>query len=92
MPEVGVHRLAAGDDQHHRAEDEQRFAKSGVREERQAEDGIERHQNLRLARDLRDAESGDDDEPHDQHRPEEEADARGALELDGEQAGQQRDA
>ena len=91
MPEVGVHRLAAGDDQHQGAEDQQRLAKSRVGEERQSERGVERHQDLRLARDLRDAESGDDDEPHDQNRPEEEADARGALELDGEQAGQQPD-
>ena len=91
MAEVGVHRLAPGHHQHQRAEDQQRLAKPGLAEERQAEPRVERPQDLRLADDLRQAEDGDDDEPDDQDRPEDDADARGALELDGEQPGQQRD-
>ena len=30
MPEIGVHRLAAGDDEHHCAENQQGFARAGV--------------------------------------------------------------
>ena len=89
MPEISIHCLAAGDDQDQHAEQQHRLAHAGVDKERQSIERIERHQDLRLARDLRDAEAGDDDEPHDQHRPEESADVRGALELDGEQTGQQ---
>ena len=35
MPEVGVHGLAAGDDQHQRAEDQHRLAQPGARKEGQ---------------------------------------------------------
>jgi hypothetical protein len=91
MPEVRVHGLAAGDDQHQRAEDEQRLARAGAREEANAMRRIERRQNRRLARDLGPAENGDRDEPDDQDRAENDADSRRALELDGEEPGQQRE-
>ena len=37
MSEVGIHRLAACNDEHHRAEDHQRFARPGAQQERDAE-------------------------------------------------------
>ena len=80
MSEVGVHRLAAGDDQHHRAEDHQRFARPGAaRGTRKPSTGLNAARICRLARDLREAEGGDDDEPDDQQRPEDDADARAPL-------------
>ena len=52
MAEIGIHRLAAGDDQHQRAEDQQRLAQRRPAQERDAESGIEGGQDRRLARDL----------------------------------------
>ena len=85
MAEVGVHRLAPGDDQHQRAEDQQRLHEMRVRQKPRAVDGIEGGEDLGFGVDLGGPEDGDGEEPDEHDRPEQRADAGGALELDGEE-------
>ena len=85
MAKIGVHRLAAGDDQHQGAEDQERLHEMRMRQKRDAIGRIEGGKNLRIGRDRSAAEGGDGDEPDEHDRPEHRADAGGALELDGEQ-------
>ena len=91
MADVGVHRFAAGDDQHQGAQDQENVEEACMPKIREAVGRIERGEDFGVPRDLPAAERGDDDEPDDEYRSEHDADARRALELDGEQRRQQRD-
>ena len=91
MADVGVHRLAAGDDQHQRAENEERVVDAGAGEEFEAVERIEGGENLGPRGDPGRAERGDRREPDREDRPEHDADPRRSLELDGEEADEQRE-
>jgi hypothetical protein len=67
MADVGIHRLAAGDDQHQRAQGEKRVEQTGVPQIIDAEKGIEDRKNFRMLLDLPEAENSDHDEP--EHEP-----------------------
>ena len=84
MPDVGVHRFAPGDDQHQSAEEKEGLEKVRATEEREAVEGIEGREDLGVGCDRGAAQRGDRHEPQEHDRPEYDADARGALELDGE--------
>ena len=77
--EVGVHRLAAGDDQHQAAKQQQRQEEVRARQEFQPVDRVEGGEDLRIGGDLRRAQRGDGDEPDEHDRAEHRADPRGAL-------------
>ena len=71
VPHVGVKRLATGDDQDHRAKDDERQQRMGQEEG----DGVrraERQEDFRMQRDPPDPDRGDADEPE-QHDPAERA-------------------
>ena len=89
---VGVERLGAGDAQHDRAERHERDAR--VREqEHQRVVRRERFQDRGVVADVHQPEHCEHREPQHHHRPEELADALGAVALEQEQGGQhdQRD-
>ncbi len=85
MADVGVHRFAAGDDQHQRAEDQERFEEMRAAQKGQPMDRVEGGENFGIRRDRGRAECGDAREPDENDRPEHGADAGGAFELDGEE-------
>ena len=90
MAEIGIHRLAAGDDQHQRAQNQQRLAPARLGEKRDAVNRVEGGKDFWLARDLRRAQRRDDGEPDDQQRTEDDADLRRAAELNCKKARQQK--
>ena len=86
---VDVERLAAREDQEHRAENRQRDA--GVSEQYvQRVPRIERHQNLWRGEDLAQAEQSDREKPYQHDWPEQAADALGASALQQEQRNDNR--
>jgi hypothetical protein len=89
--EIRVHRLAAGDDEHQRTQDEEGIERTGVSKKRKTINGIEGREYLRAQPDLPDAKPGDDDKPDGQNWTENNADARSALILNGKQNGQKTD-
>ena len=89
MAEVGVHGLAAGDDQHDRAENRQQAQAAGMGEESQAASGIESRRDLGMRDDLSRAQGADDEKPQREDRPENAAYAGRAARLQREKPGQQ---
>ena len=85
MPHVGIQRLAAGDDQDDRPEDEDP-AEAVAEEELRAPPGRKRGEDLRFLNDLTQAENGERGEPDEHHRPEQPADVARAAGLDREQS------
>jgi hypothetical protein len=88
MAEIRVHRLATGDDEHQGTQDEEGIERTGVSKKRKTINGIEGRENLRVQPDLPDTKPGDNDKPDGQNWTEDNADARGALILNGKQNGQ----
>ncbi len=81
---VCVERLAAGDDEEHRAEDEE--AAEAVRsEEVLAVERVQRGQHAGVPHDLVQPERGQRREPHERHRPEDLPDPRRPPVLHGEE-------
>ena len=85
MADVGVHRFAPGDDQHQRAEDEERLDSMRAAQEGEPMDRVEGGENFGVRRDRGRAERRDRREPEEDDRSEDEADAGSAFELDGEE-------
>jgi hypothetical protein len=91
MPDVGVHRLTAGDDQHERTQNQQRLEPTRVKQKLHAVNGIKCRENLRMVADLNGAQHGDDDKPDEKNGTKYNAYSRRALELDRKQPRQQPD-
>ena len=89
VSQVGIHRFAAGHDEHQRAEHQERLVDSDATEKQQTMYGIECLQDLGVVRDLMEAKAGQHDEPDDQNRTKYPADAGRALELHGKERGEQ---
>ena len=85
MADVGVHRFAAGNDQHQSAQDQEGIEEIRASQELKAVKRIEGGENLRGRRDLSRAEDRNGDEPGEHDRPKHLSNAGGAFELDGEQ-------
>jgi len=90
MPHVGVQRFGAGQRQHHGTENGHAHAWV-VDEELHRPGRVERLQDLRALHDAVHAQRTDRHEPQHHDRPEQNADARGAVLLDQEQRHQQQD-
>jgi hypothetical protein len=88
MAEIGIHGLAAGHDQHQRAQSDKRIKHADMLEKSKAVERIERRQNLRTKADLPRPQRRNDDKPDNEHRAENNSDAGGALVLNSEQHSQ----
>ena len=87
MPQIGVQRLGAGDDQKHPAQHQQRRA-AFRQQEAQGIPGVERNHDAGIVADAIEAEGGECREPDQHHRAEHRTDPGGAEALQRKKGGE----